>query len=156
MIPLIKSQNTSFAPESKVTPYDLGDAEVVEKLVVEFVHITFDAYKRFQRQEIPREEALGEIDTACQEMGDIFMCRDDAYYPNDFIREGWLAAHVRAQDAVSFKVTKDPGEAFFRWLAFQAIEAAKDLDNGTAPEEVGPSMHVTIRSSVSFLLGLGA
>ena len=98
-------------------------------------------------------EAIGNEAKRC---GAIIMGRDPGFHATDFIRSGMLAAHIRAQDAVSFKVSQEPGEAFFRCIGAQAIEAAKALDEGMAPEEAGPRLQICMRSATNLILGLGA
>ncbi len=136
----------------------LGDPAVVGRLVHDFVGKVFDAYKDFQHGKATRDAAMGAIAEEARRCGAIIMGRDPGYHAPDFIRGGMLGAHIRAQDAVSFKEvpSRDPGEAFFRWLGSQAIEAAKALDEGMAQEEVGPRLQAILRSATNFILGLGA
>ena len=148
-----KGFNPDLGPEGLPS---LGNPVVVGRLVHDFVGQALDAYTTFQHGKATRNEAMGRIEAEARRCGTIIMGRDPGYFAPAFIAAGRLAGHIRAQDAVSFKVTREPGEAFFRWLGTQAIEAAKALDEGMAQEEVGPRLQAIMRSATNLILGLGA
>ena len=143
--------------------FDLGDLnrpilsgwDVVGGLVHQFVADVFECYKCTQRGMTDRDTAIGEIEEQAKLLGDIFMGRNPAYVASSWYAEDRLGAVIRQQEGISFKATADPGEAFFRWLSVQAINAAKELDNGGSPQEVGPRLQETMRGAIKFLMGIG-
>lgn len=133
-------------------PY-LGDLKTVGGIVQGFVGLVFDAYKGFQRGETTREAAMEAIEAEARRLGPQFTEPDDTYSQAPWHSDGRMKARIRAQGIIKPGGPTDPGEAFFRWLALQAIQAAKDLDTGTAAEQVGPQLQAVLADAVAFLAG---
>lgn len=129
----------------------LSDRSTVDALVRHFCSEAIAAYSAFHQGAQTREEALGSIEEDAKALGDAFMGRDSDYDVSEWHATHRLGAHIRAQKVISFKVAKDPGEAFFRWLGLQCITACNDLYSGTSPDAVRQQFESTVTGAVRFL-----
>ncbi len=146
-------QRLAFQAPPKGTPY-LGDHAVVAGLINEFADDVLTIYHEFTTGRPGADKPLTQINDMAKDYGDIFMGRK----PNRYAPAPWntrTRLGVRLRAAVDeIKGDEDPGEAYFRWLALQITRAGKALDDGMAPEQVGPILRAILDDAIGRLLAM--
>lgn len=130
----------------------LGDAAVVERLVRDFFSVVFSERAKFHETG-NGEAAESRIAELCKSYSRVFMGESDAY-----VAMPWNSPHrlgnfllATLPDARSYAT---PGEAYFNFLAVQALNAAIALEEGHMPEdEVKAGMTEVIDDAIDVLLG---
>lgn len=130
----------------------LGDANVVGKLVRDFFAEVFNARARFhQNQE--DQAAIEHINEQCRTYGRVFMGESEGYVAQPWNSPHRLGNYLRATvpDVGDYAST---GEAYFQFLAVQALNASIALEEGHMSEdEVKAGMTEVVDDAVDVLLG---
>lgn len=149
----IEDQGFDFQAPPKDLPY-LGDHAVVAGLINEFADDVLTIYHEFTTGRPGADKPLDQLNDMARDYGNIFMGRT----PDRYAQAPWNTVPrlgVRLRAAVDeIKGDEDPGEAYFRWLALQITKAGKALDDGMAPEQVGPTVRAILDDAIGRLLGV--
>lgn len=130
----------------------LGDAKVVDQLVRDFFSSVFST--RAQWHETGDGDAAEKrIADLCSSYAKVFLGDSDAYVAQPWNSEHRLGVFLRATvpDVGEYAT---PGEAYFNFLAVQALNAAIALEEGAMDEEsVQAGMTEVVNDAVDVLLG---
>lgn len=130
----------------------LGDPAVAEGLVRDFLTTVFTVRASWNEGG-DGAAAQAKLATLCQRYGAVFMGESPAYVAQPWNSPHRLGCYLRAAvaDAGDFA---SPCEAYFHFLAVQALNAAIALEEGTLAEEVvKASMNEVVDDAVDVLLG---
>ena len=130
----------------------LGDAKLVDQLVRDFMSSVFSARAQWHETGSAKE-AQDRIAQLCRSYGAVFMGDSPAYVAQPWNSEHRLGAFLRSliDDVDDFA---NPGEAYFNFLALQALGAAMTLETGEQPEEqVQAGLSEVVADAVDVLLG---
>jgi hypothetical protein len=133
----------------------LGDPVVVDQLVRDFFSVIFS--ERAKWHETGDTEAVqNRITEVCRSYGIVFMGESSAYVAQPWNSVHRLGAYLTAtvEDAGDFA---SPGEAYFNFLAVQALNASMAMEDGSMTEdEVKAGMTDVVTDAVNVLLGCKA
>ncbi|MEN6544467.1 MAG: hypothetical protein ABFE07_00325 [Armatimonadia bacterium] len=135
----------------------LGDAKVVDQLVRDFMSVVFSERAKFHETG-EGDGASARINQLCSSYGKVFMGESDAYVAQPWNSIHRLGNFLRAMPDVAF-LMKDseidaPCEAYFHFLAVQALSAAIALEQGEQTEEqVKAGLTEVVHDAVDVLLG---
>lgn len=130
----------------------LGDPRVVDQLVRDFMTAVFSSRADWH-QDGDDAGATGKITLLCKKYGDVFMGRSNVYSAQPWNSPHRLGAYLRAavEDSGDFE---DMGEAYFHFLAVQALNASIALEQETMTEDqVKAGMTEVVEDAVEVLLG---
>jgi hypothetical protein len=130
----------------------LGDAKVVEQLVRDFLMIVFSERAKFHDSR-DGKGAIERINDLCQSYGKVFMGESDAYVAQPWNSPHRLGNFLRATvpDVGDYAT---PGEAYFQFLAVQALNASIALEDGHMTEEqVQQGLTEVVHDAVDVLIG---
>lgn len=130
----------------------LGDPTVVEQLVRDFMTGIFSARAAWHADS-DGKAAEDRIDHLCKQYGGIFMGESHAHVPMAWNSPHRLGSFIRATvaDHADFG---SPGEAYFHFLALQALQASIALEQETMGEqEVQAELTTVVQDAVEVLLG---
>lgn len=130
----------------------LGNPQVVEQLVRDFFVVIFSERAKFHEGG-NGDAATARIKEVCKSYGDVFMGESKDYTPQPWNSPHRLGNYLRAvlTDVNSFS---SPGEAYFDFLAVQALNASIALEEGAMSEDdVKAGMQEVTDDAVNVLLG---
>lgn len=130
----------------------LGDAKVVEQLVRDFMSVVFSERGKFHETE-DGEAAEKRIAEISRSYGAVVMGESPAYVAQPWNSEHRLGAYLRAvvADVDDFE---SAGEAYFHFIAVQALNAAIALESGEMTEpQVQAGLSEVVNDAVDVLLG---
>ena len=130
----------------------LGDPAVADRLVRDFMTSVFSARAEWHSGG-DGNVAEAKLATLCQRYGSVFMGESTAYVATPWNSPHRLGNFLRAavEDSGDFP---SPAEAYFNFLAVQALNAAIALEDGTMTEDaVKEGMTEVVADSVDTLLG---
>lgn len=148
---VINTKDGLAAATSGVDSY-LGNPNTVTQMVRDFFVVVFSARSKFQ-EDGDGDAATRRINSACLEYGARFLGEDANYKPMPWNSIHRLGNFLRATvpDVGDFET---PGEAYFHFLAAQALSAAIALENGEQSEnDVKAGMNEVVDDAVSVLMG---
>lgn len=129
----------------------LGDPVVVDQLVRDFMSEVFSARAAWHESGdgAAAEARIGHL---CKQYGTVIMGESKAHVAQPWNSPQRLGAMLRAlvEDASEFASS---GEAYFHFLAVQALNAAIGLESGANEEEVKRSMSEVVADAVDVILG---
>lgn len=130
----------------------LGNPVVTTQLVRDFFALVFSARAKFQGSG-RGVAATNEINNACKEFGQRFFGEDDKYAPMPWNSPHRLGNFLRAT-VENVGEYDSPCEAYFHFLAMQALSAAVSLEEGQMTEDqVKAGISAVIDDAVSVLMG---
>lgn len=130
----------------------LGDPALVDQLVRDFMSVIFSTRAQFH-EDGDAQGAEARISEMCRRYGSIFMGESQAYSSMPWNAPHRLGAYLRAtvEDVADYPT---PGEAYFNFLAVQALNAAIALEQEAMPEaEVQSGLADVVADAVDVLLG---
>lgn len=130
----------------------LGDPTVVDQLVRDFMSVVFSTRAQYH-QDGDDAGAEHRIADMCRRYGEIFMGDSKAHVAMPWNAPHRLGAYLRAtvEDANDYG---SPGEAYFNFLAVQALNAAIALEQEAMSEvEVQSGLSDVVADAVDVLLG---
>lgn len=130
----------------------LGDPEVVGHLVGEFFSKVFAARARWHENG-DDVAATSYVERLCRDFAATFMGQGTVYSPQPWNAPGRLGVYLRAvtPDVADYDT---PAEAYFNYLATQALEASINLEAEAMTEaEVQAGMVEVVGDAVDVLLG---
>jgi hypothetical protein len=130
----------------------LGNPDVVEKLVRDFFTVVFSERSKYH-QSGGGDACADRISDVCKSYGSVFMGETSEYVPQPWNHQSRLGAYLRSllEDVNSYA---SPGDAYFNFLAVQALNAAIALEEGAMTEdEVKAGMQEVVDDAVNVLLG---
>lgn len=133
----------------------LGNPETVTQLVRDFFVAVFSARAAFQ-ESADGDAANERINEVCRQYGERFMGGDKEFTPMPWNSPARLGNFLRAvvPDVGDYAT---PGEAYFQYLAVQALNASIAIEEGTMSEdEVQAEMSEVVDDAVSVLMGTKA
>lgn len=129
----------------------LGDARLVEQLVRDFMSTVLSERSKWHETG-DGKAAETRINELCASYGTVFLGKSDAYVAQPWNSLYRLGAYLRA-------VTPDvddydnPVEAYFQFLAVQALNGAIELEEGGNEEYVKSQLAEVVEDAVDILLG---
>jgi len=132
-------------------PY-LGDLFTVSAMIEDFVRRVLQVLDSFHAEEMPREASIALISAMCQDLGRIFLGKDDRYQiaPWHGLR---LSGKIRALVPGVSGDAQAVVSGYFEWIAKQIIQVSNEMNNGMADAQAGPAIHYGMKDAVQFLLG---
>lgn len=130
----------------------LGDASVVEQLVRDFMSVVFSERAKWHGSG-DGDAANGRIADICRSYGAVFMGESSAYVAQPWNSVHRLGTYLRAvvPDVGDFS---SPGEAYFNFLAVQALNASIAIESGEVHEgQVKAELGEVVSDAVDVLLG---
>lgn len=129
----------------------LGDPKVVDQLVRDFMSVVFSERAKWHEGG-DGKAAEARINEVCASYGKVFMGQSPAYVAMPWNSEHRLGAYLRAvvPDAGDYD---NPGEAYFQFLAVQALNAAIAVEEGVSEEQIKSELTDVVNDAVDVLLG---
>lgn len=131
--------------------HSLGDAKLVEQLVR---HFMFEVFSQRSKFHTTGDGTAAEtwINQLCASYGDLFMGNNKQYVATAWNSRYQLGAYLRAvvPDVADFST---PCEAYFQFLAVQALNAAIALENGDSEDRVKAELAEVVDDAMNVLLG---
>ena len=129
----------------------LGDPAVVDQLVRDFMSEVFSARAAWHQSS---DDAAAEqrVLHLCKQYGAVIMGEGSAHVAQPWNSPHRLGAMLRVlvEDAADFA---SPGEAYFHFLAVQALNAAIALESGSGEDDVKRQMSEVVVDAVDVILG---
>lgn len=129
----------------------LGDPVVVDQLVRDFMGAVFSARAEWHESgdASAAEQRIGHL---CKQYGAVILGQGAGHTAQPWNSPHRLGAMLRVlvEDSADFE---SPGEAYFHFLAVQALNAAIALESGANEDEVKHSMSVVVADAVDVILG---
>ncbi len=129
----------------------LGDPVVVDQLVRDFMSEVFSARAAWHESGdgAAAEARIGHL---CKQYGAVIVGQGAGHVAQPWNSPSRLGAMLRVlvEHSADFE---NPGEAYFHFLAVQALNAAISLESGANEEEVKRSMSEVVADAVDVILG---
>ena len=128
----------------------LGDPVVVDQLVRDFMAEVFSARAEWHESG-GTAAAEQRIDHLCKQYGAVILGQGAGHAAQPWNSPHRLGAMLRVlvEDSADFE---SPGEAYFHFLAVQALNAAIALESGANEDEVKHSMSEVVADAVDVIL----
>lgn len=98
-------------------------------------------------------ETMAAVDTRVDTIATIFKGESPAFPPAPWNAEGRLAGKIVGR-STGIRADQDPIKTFFTRLAIKVLNACRAVNDGTAEEDAGQSLHTDLRDAVDLLTGV--
>ena len=130
----------------------LGNPDAVEKLVREFMALVFNSRATWHKDG-DGAGAEARINSACKRCGAVIMGRSSTHDAQPWNSPARLGVLLRSLLADTESFGGDPGEAYFHFLAAQALNAAIAIEEGMAEEDVKKNTSEVVQDAIEVILG---
>jgi len=152
MSPIREGLNFVLPPPGKKY---LGDLTVAAGVVKAHFDAVMEEYKQFQHGNKTRDAAIAAIDALAIENAKILRGENKDYALSPWQERGMLRGEILTSRSIKGPDDDQTAEECqFRFMGKIALRAAMDLDDGTAPQQVGPELTVGMRDLTNMIVGI--